>query len=145
MKLSYHPPHLLLVHFPAALLPMDLVCAALGWHTHNPTFTAAAYYALAGGVVGGWLAAAFGFMDLLRIPPERPAVLRTALLHGGINSVVLTGYSVLFFLQWRLPVLATATAPVLLLKAGLLLALVAGNYLGAQLVLKYRLGTIDEN
>ncbi len=55
------------------------------------------------------------------------------------------GYSVFFFLQWRQPALATATVPVLLLKTGLLLALVAGNYLGAQLVLKYRLGTIDDD
>ncbi|SMB80069.1 conserved hypothetical protein [Hymenobacter roseosalivarius DSM 11622] len=145
MKLNYHPPHLILVHFPAALLPMDWVCAALGWYTHNPTFTAAAYYALAGGVAGGWLAVAFGFMDLLRIPAERPAAQRTALLHAGINTGVLIGYSVLFFLQWRQPMLATATVPVLLLKTGLLLALVAGNYLGAQLVLKYRLGTIDND
>ncbi len=30
MRLNYHPPHLILVHFPAALLPMDWVCAALG-------------------------------------------------------------------------------------------------------------------
>jgi uncharacterized membrane protein len=145
MKLNYHPPHLMLVHFPAALLPMDLVCAALGWYTHSPSFTAASYYALAGGVGAGWLAVAFGFVDLTRIPPEREAAHRTALVHGGINTLVLLGYSVLFFLQWRQPVLTPATGPLLLGKAALLLALVAGNYLGAQLVLKYRLGTIDED
>lgn len=131
MKLNYHPPHLILVHFPAALLPMDLVCAALGWYTHNPTFTAAAYCALAGGVGAGWLAVAFGFMDLIQIPPERVAAQRTALWHAGINILVLLGYSVLFFLQWRRPALAPATVPLLLGKAALLLALVAGNYLGA--------------
>ena len=145
MKLNYHPHHLILVHFPAALLPMDLACAALGWYTHNPTFTAAAYYALAGGVGAGWLAVAFGFMDLIQIPPERGAAQRTALWHGSINTAVLLGYSVLFFLQWRQPALVPATVPLLLGKTGLLLALVAGNYLGAQLVLKYRLGTIDED
>ena len=142
MNLNYHPPHLVLVHFPAALLPMDLVCPALGWYTHNPTCTAAAYYALAG---AGWLAAAFGFVDLTHLPPERGAVLRTALWHGGLNTVVLLAYSVLFFLQWRQLALVTATGALLLGKAGLLLALVAGNYLGAQLVLKYRLGTIHED
>ena len=145
MKLNCHPPHLVLVHFPAALLPMDLVCAALGWYTHNATFTAAAYYALAGGVGAGWLAVAFGFMDLTRIPSERKAVLSTALLHAGLNTGVLMGYSVLFFLEWKQPVLVPATLGVLSVKAALLLALIAGNYLGAQLVLKYRLGTIHED
>lgn len=92
----------------------------------------------------GWLAVAFGFMDLIRIPAERQAAQRTALLHAGINTGVLMGYSVLFFLQWRQPVLVPATGPALLGKAGLLLALVAVSYLGAQLVLKYRLGSIDK-
>lgn len=138
MKLNYHPPHLLLVHFPAALFPMDLMYGALGWYTHAPSFTAAAYYALAGGVGAGWLAVAFGFVDLTRIPAERVAVQRTALLHAGINTLVIIGYSVFFLLQWRQPVLAPA-------PGALLLALVVGNYLGAQLVLKHRLGTIDED
>ena len=84
-------------------------------------------------------------MDLIRIPPEREAAQRTALWHAGLNTSVLMAYSVLFFLQWRQPALAPATEPLLLGKAVLLLALVAGNYLGAQLVLKYRLGTIDED
>ncbi|ALW86365.1 hypothetical protein AUC43_15485 [Hymenobacter sedentarius] len=145
MKLNYHPPHLMLVHFPAALLPMDLVCAALGWYTHHTAFTAAAYYALAGGVGAGWLALVFGFVDLTRIPAERTAAHRTALWHAGLNTLVLMGYSVLFFLQWRQSALALATGLLLFGKAALLLALVVGNYLGAQLVLKYRLGTIDEN
>jgi len=95
-------------------------------------------------VGAGWLAVAFGFMDLIRIPAERQAAQRTALLHAGINTGVLMGYSVLFFLQWRQPVLVPATGPALLGKAGLLLALVAVSYLGAQLVLKYRLGSIDK-
>jgi uncharacterized membrane protein len=124
---------------------MDLMYGALGWYTHAPSFTAAAYYALAGGVGAGWLAVAFGFVDLTRIPAERVAVQRTALLHAGINTLVLIGYSVFFLLQWRQPVLAPAPGALLLGKAALLLALVVGNYLGAQLVLKHRLGTIDED
>src|SRR5690348_11104436 len=119
MKLDYHPPHLILVHFPAALLPMDLVCAALGWYTHNSSFTAAAFYALVGGVGMGWLAAILGFVDLMRIPPEQTAVQRTALLHAGLNTLVLLGYSVLLVLQWRQPALVPATAAALLAKAAL--------------------------
>ena len=145
MKLNYHPPHLILVHFPAALLPMDLICAALGWYTHNPSFTAAAFYALAGGVGAGWLAVVFGFLDLVRIPHEPKPVFSTALLHAGLNTCVLMGYSVLFFLEWQQPVLVSATLGVLGIKAVLLGVLMAGNYLGAQLVLKYRIGTIHEN
>ena len=117
----------------------------MGWYTHNPTFTAAAYYALAGGVGAGWLAVVFGFMDLVRIPPEQKATLSTALWHAGLNTGVLMGYSVLFFLEWRQAGLVPATLGELSVRAALLLVLVAGNYLGAQLVLKYRLGAIHED
>ncbi len=144
MKLNYHPPHLVLVHFPAALFPMDLTCAAIGLYTSNPTFNFAAFYALAGGVLAGWLAVIFGFADLVQLPPEKVIAQQTALIHGSINTLVLIGYSVLFFLQWKAPAITYSTTPVLLLKALLLLTLIIGNYLGAQLVLKYKIGTIEE-
>ncbi|WP_345124340.1 hypothetical protein [Hymenobacter antarcticus] len=54
-----------------------------------------------GGRRGGRLTVAFGFLDLIRIPAERHAAQRPALLHAGINTVVLMSFSVLFFPQWQ--------------------------------------------
>ena len=45
MKIDFHPPHLILVHFPAALFPMEFVCAALGFYLKDATFNYAAFYA----------------------------------------------------------------------------------------------------
>ena len=145
MKLYYHPPHLILVHFPAALFPMEFVCAVIAVYKQDPTFNYAAFYALGGGVLMGWLAAMFGFVDLVRIPAEKSKVQKMALVHGTVNLVMLIGYSVLFFVQWKAPEITYASKGLLLLKALLLLILIAGNYLGAQLVLKYKVGTINES
>jgi uncharacterized membrane protein len=145
MKLNYHPPHLVLVHFPAALFPMDLVCAALAIYRHDQTFNYAGFYALGGGVVMGWLAVLFGFADLVKIPPERKAAQQLALIHGTINATLLIGYSVLFFLQWKAPEITNASLPQLVIKSFLLAGLIIGNYLGAQLVLKHKIGTINNS
>ena len=143
MKLNYHPPHLILIHFPAALFPMDWVCSAIGLYRHDQTFATAAFYALTGGVVLGWVAVILGFIDLARISPEKEAARQTALIHGLINTCMLIGYSVIFYLQWHGSGIAFATMPVLILKSILLLTLIIGNYLGAQLVLKHKIGTIE--
>ncbi|KAA9331780.1 DUF2231 domain-containing protein [Adhaeribacter soli] len=145
MKLDYHPPHLILIHFPAALFPMDLVCSAIALYRQDQSFNYAAFYALGGGVLVGWLAVMFGFVDLSRIPAERKAALNTGLIHGSINTVMLIGYSVLFFLQWRSPEITYATVPLLLLKGVLLLLLIVGNYLGAQLLLKHKIGILNHS
>jgi len=144
MKIDFHPPHLILVHFPAALFPMEFVCSALGFYLKDATFNYAAFYALGGGVLMGWLAVMFGFVDLVRIPPERKEVQQKALIHGSINLCMLIGYSVLFFLQWKAPEITAASVPQLILKFCLLLVLIIGNYLGAQLVLRYKVGTVNE-
>src|SRR5688572_15849846 len=103
MKLNYHPPHLILVHFPAALFPMEFVCAVIALYKQDPTFNYAAFYALGGGVIMGWLAVMFGFMDMVKIPDARSDVRTKALIHGSVNTVMLIGYSVLFFLKWKAP------------------------------------------
>ncbi|MGV3538667.1 MAG: DUF2231 domain-containing protein [Rufibacter sp.] len=142
MKLHFHPPHLMLIHFPSALFPTDFVCAAFGYYQQEATLAMAAFYALAGGVLMGWGAVIFGFADLVKIPEAQTAARQTALLHGGLNTVVLLAYTVLFFLQWKAPQVSIATMPVLVAKALLLLILFMGNYLGGQLVLKHKIGTI---
>jgi uncharacterized membrane protein len=145
MKLDYHPPHLILIHFPSALFPMDLLYAGLGFYLQEPAFNFAAFYALAGGVAIGWLAVVFGLIDLVRIPKEKPVAQRTGLIHGSVNTLVLSGYTVLFFMQWQAPEITYATVPLLLVKALLVVLLIGGNYLGAQMVLKYKIGTIKND
>ena len=141
MKIFGHPLHLLLIHFPSALFPMETVCYALFYFTGAASYGEAAYYAAIGGVGLGWLAMLFGAWDLIKIPPERDTVIKTALIHGSINGAVLIGFSVFAFAAFKkFPELSPARFSVLVIKALLLMAMLVGNYLGGQLVLKYKIG-----
>ena len=146
MKFLGHPIHIMLVHFPAALLPMDLVCYFLFFYTGNTSFAEASYYAMAGGAILGWLAVIFGAFDLLKIPQENPQIMKTALMHGGINIVIITAYSVLAFMAYkRYPNLPEATVVILIVKALLNLSMIAGNWFGGNLILKYKVGVETNN
>jgi len=41
MKFAGHPIHTMIIHFPTALLPMDLVLSLLGFYYHQASFTSA--------------------------------------------------------------------------------------------------------
>jgi len=141
MKLFGHPPHLMLIHFPSALFPMETVCYGLFYFTGLTSYGEAAYYAVLGGVLLGWAALLFGAWDLIRIPPERDKTIKIALIHGFVNGIVLIGFSVFAYTAFKkYPELPPAKLPVLIVKGFLVLAMLAGNYLGGNLVLKHKLG-----
>src|SRR6476620_11479925 len=101
MKIFGHPIHIMLIHFPSALFPMDLACSAIFLYTKDASFTTASFYSMAGGVMLGWLAVIFGVFDLLNVFKNKPAAMKKALWHGGINSTVVLAYTILAFLQYK--------------------------------------------
>lgn len=144
MKIFGHPLHMMLIHFPSALLPMDLLCSFLGYHTGNSSFTDAAFFALAGGVGFGTLAIITGVFDLAVIAERQPLSLKKALIHGGINSIVVIAYSILAFRGYnQFPDLVQDTLTILIVKGGLLAFMIVGNYLGGSLILKDKVGLIN--
>ena len=141
MKILGHPVHVMLIHFPSALLPMDLICSALGFYNNMSVFAHAAYFALLGGVVLGALAIITGAFDLIGVAESKPLSLRKALIHGGINSTVIIAYSVIVFRAWKTyPDLVQDSIPLLIVKAALVTFMLAGNYFGGSLVLKDKIG-----
>lgn len=146
MKIGGHPVHMMLVHFPTALLPMALFCEIVFYYTQNLSFGTTAFYAAVGGVTMGWLAFCFGFLDLIKIRPEAAKAQKVAMLHGSINTVVLIVYSIFVYQQWKvLPVTELPTMVMLSIKAGAIVLLLAGNYFGGNLVLKYQIGVQHPN
>ena len=140
MKLFGHPLHMMLIHFPSALLPMDFICAAIGYYTGDATFAVASFYALLGGTVIGWLAVMTGTMDLLLVMKDNKTVLGKSLVHGGVNTAVMLGYSLVAYQAYlHYPELKTDTMANLVTKGILLAVLVVGNYLGANLILKHKI------
>lgn len=145
MKIAGHPIHLMLVHFPSALFPMDCVCSLLNFYTGNTSFYSAALYAMTGGVYLGWLASAFGAVDLFSGKMKDEKVVNTGFIHAGFNIAMLLVYTVLYS-----NALSNTSAdpkfsgPAVILKVGLVLLMFAGNFFGGKLVLKYRMGAEDE-
>jgi uncharacterized membrane protein len=97
-KILGHPIHQMLIPFPLGVLGMSVVfdLIALARDRHVPLFTAA-YYMIAAGIVSGLLAAVFGAIDFLAIPPNTRAK-RVGAMHGIGNVIVV----VLFAASWLL-------------------------------------------
>ena len=141
MKILGHPVHIMLIHFPSALFPMDFACSILAFYTGNTSFVEASFFALAGGVLIGCLAIATGAFDLIGVAEEKPLALNKALIHGGINLTVVIAYSVLAFQAYKaFPDLQPDDITRLIIKGTLVTLMIGGNYLGGSLILKYRVG-----
>lgn len=95
VKLLGHPVHPMLIVFPLGLLVMAVIFDILYALRQNPTFALVAFYDIAAGIIGGLLAAVFGFLDWLAIPGGIRAK-RVGLMHGIGNVVVV----VLFAISW---------------------------------------------
>ena len=67
-KLLGHPIHPMLIVLPLGLFIAAVVFDALYMWRGSPTFATVAYWNIAGGVIGGLLAAVFGLIDWLAIP-----------------------------------------------------------------------------
>jgi len=140
-KLLGHPLHPMLIVLPLGLFIAAVVFDALYLWRGSSTFAAVAYWNIAGGIVGGLLAAVFGLIDWIAIPTGTRAK-RIGLLHGGANVVVV----LLFGVVWIMRGDATDTAPttgLFLLEVGALgLGSVAG-WLGGELVDRLGVGVDD--
>src|SRR3954468_372579 len=118
VRIFKHPLHIMLIHFPSALLPMDVVCYAIYYFTGDISFAFASFYALAGAVITGWLAILFGTLDIISITPEKGEVIKKALLHGGINVTIIIIYTVMVYSVYkRFPQLPIASIKLLVTKA----------------------------
>lgn len=146
MKLFGHPIHVMLIHFPAALLPMDFVCALLGKWLQHPGLVEAGHYAAFGGISLGAAAIATGMFDLVEVSREHSTALNKALIHGGINSVVLIGYLMVMMPAWNAYPSITYDGNWMLGAKGLLIGgMIVGNYLGGSLVMEHGVGQIRKH
>lgn len=141
MKVFGHPMHVMFIHFPVGLIPMDLVLSFLSYYFQQPILATAAFYCLAGGVITGYVALLTGLLDLLAIPRENKLAVGAGLLHGFVNGTVILVYSVLAYKAWQsYPQLTTPTMPLLLIKFLLVGSLFIGNFLGGKLIYKHHVG-----
>jgi|SRR4051812_40082823 uncharacterized membrane protein len=139
MTMKAHPLHMIVIHFPSALLVMDTVFAGAGAYSQNEKIAYAAYYCLIAGVIGGWTAIFTGMYDLFKylMRPEHSGM-RMGLMHAGVQSFVVLGFTIILSLEYNHSAYILHAPTGLWIGKGLLLAgMGVGNYLGGELLLKH--------
>lgn len=141
-KAAGHPIHQQLIVFPLGLLGTAVVFDLLRLVTGNDRFALASFYMIGAGVVAGLLAAIFGVIDYIAVPPGTRAK-RVGLLHGVGNVVVVALFAVSWWLRdGQVEHVPTALALSLgLLGAGI--SIVTG-WLGGELVSRMGVGVASD-
>lgn len=137
MKIFGHPIHIILVHFPSALLPLDLICSFLSRYYLTSILVNTSAIIMIAGTLFGWLALITGLFDLLSVLKNKPAAMKKALYHGGLNALAVICYSILSAKAIQhLPEFEQDSNAVLLFKLLLVVFLIVANFLGGSLIIK---------
>ena len=133
-SIGSHPIHPMLIPFPLALWTFSLISDAIFYFGgRNPAWENVAFYCLAGGIVGGALAAVPGIIDYFSIKDKK--VSKIAAWHARINVLALLIFIASFYLRTDkgLRLVGHLTIPVLLSVLGVILISISG-YLGGEMV-----------
>ncbi|MFN6963137.1 MAG: DUF2231 domain-containing protein [Pyrinomonadaceae bacterium] len=139
-KMFGHAIHPILIVFPLGLLSTAVVFDVIYLVWGNTLMATVAFWMMAAGIVGGLLAAPFGWIDWAKIPSGTRAK-TVGFMHGMTNTVVLLLFVASFAMRYGLPERPEMTASILSF-AGLVLALL-GGWLGGELVERLGVG-VDE-
>jgi uncharacterized membrane protein len=141
VKFLGHPVHPMLIVLPLGLFIAGVVFDALYMWRGNPTFGAVGYWNIAGGIIGGLLAAVFGLVDWLAIPSGTRAK-RIGLLHGVTNVLVVAAFAFAWWTRNSAIDVVPSTNVFLIEVAALVLGSFAA-WLGGELVDRLAVGIDD--
>ena len=139
-KFLGHAVHPILIVFPLGLLATGVVFDVIYLIWGNPEMASVAYYMIAAGIVGGLLAAPFGWIDWFAIPSDTRAK-TIGLMHGLGNTVALLLFAGSWWLRYDQPVRPELMASILSFLGAGMAAL--GGWLGGELVERLGVG-VDE-
>jgi uncharacterized membrane protein len=139
-KLLGHPIHPMLIVFPLGLFATAVVIDVVYFAGDSLIFAEVSYYLVIAGLIGGAVAAPFGYIDWRAIPRNTRAK-RVGALHGIGNVVVMLLFLASALLRGELPSAPPALAFVCSF-AGAAIALVTA-WLGGELVDRLGIGVSD--
>lgn len=131
-KVFGHAIHPVLIVFPLGLLATAVIFDIIYLITDRQGFATAAAYMIAAGIIGGLVAAVFGLIDWLGIPPRTRAK-RIGAVHGLGNVVIVVLFAISWLLRSDAPGWAPNGAALTFSFAGAVLALFTA-WLGGELV-----------
>lgn len=140
MNILGHPVHPMLVHFPTAFFSGSYLLDIGGIMLAENSFWTASFYLQVMGIAGGFIAAIFGAIDYLELT-DRETEFRKASYHGIIQLIVLAVFGTLAGIRFEsFPGLDTPSLIYLLSGGAAVLLMIAGNYLGGDLVFRHGIG-----
>ncbi len=131
-KLLGHPIHPMLIVLPLGLLISVAVFDGIYTGTKNVQWATVSYWNIAGGIIGGLLAAVFGLWDWLGIP-WRTRAKTVGIWHALGNVVTLAVFGYAWYMRQHLADHAPTTNILIIEVAGLLVGAISG-WLGGELV-----------
>src|SRR5687767_12869717 len=139
-KFLGHAIHPIMIVFPLGLLATGVVFDVIYLIWGNPNMALVAYWMIAAGIVGGLLAAPFGWIDWFAIPSGTRAK-SIGLMHGVGQTIAI----LLFAASWWLRSDAPARPEMLASVLSFIGAGVAGfgGWLGGELVERLGVGVDD--
>lgn len=137
-KLFGHAIHPILIVFPLGLLATGVIFDVIYLLRGNPDMAKVAYWMIAAGIIGGLLAAPFGWIDWFAVPAATRAK-SVGLLHGVGNVIVLLLFIGSWWLRRGVPDKKPEIIALVLSFAGAGLALITG-WLGGELVERLGVG-----
>jgi uncharacterized membrane protein len=140
-KLLGHPVHPMLIVFPLGLFISAVAFDLVHLWTNNDAFAVVSFWNIAGGLIGGLLAAVFGLIDWMAIPRGTRAK-RIGLVHGVGNVGVVALFALSLWLRSAVSGYVPGTAAVGLAVAGFALGGFTG-WLGGELVDRLGVGVDD--
>ena len=136
-KFLGHAIHPIMIVFPLGLLATGVVFDLIYLIWGNPEMANVAYWMIAAGIVGGLLAAPFGWIDWFAIPTDTRAK-RIGLMHGLGNTIALLLFAGSWWLRSDQPARPETLASILaFMGAGMALV---GGWLGGELVERLGVG-----
>ena len=140
VKLLGHAIHPMLIVFPLGLFATAVLFDLIRIFGGGGGWGQAAFYDIAVGIVGGLIAALFGFIDWLAIP-SRTRAKAVGMWHGIGNFVIV----VLFIVSWliRLPNPSSPSIIAFVLALVAVAMALVTAWLGGELVERLRVGVDD--
>ena len=142
LKLLGHPIHPMLIVLPLGLLSIGVLFDVVYLVTGTDMFAEVAFWNITAGILGGLLAAIFGFLDWSSIPKDTRAR-RLGAWHGIGNFTIV----LLFIASWLMRREDLSYAPNLLpfvLGAVAVGMALVTAWLGGELVYRLRVGVDDD-
>jgi uncharacterized membrane protein len=136
-KFLGHAIHPILIVFPLGLLATGVVFDVIYLIWGSPDMASVAYWMIAAGIIGGLIAAPFGWLDWFAIPSGTRAK-TIGLMHGLSNTIALLLFAGSWWMRHDLPERPETLASILSFLGFAMAGL--GGWLGGELVERLGVG-----